>query len=196
MSPQPDSRMFATCAVFRLLLWIVVPSPGDVLRWVRSLLEATPLGARLTNHLVPSRPTTARVSPRHRLRQPTAPHRRSLARMRSAAFRPHAGEIRHPVLLRRASSVAGKRPAASEEFFRKNSYVRKRTPFRTSGQPSRTPGVLAAQPRPHGPAPDRCPRPRQTSFARLRRRRGSWAWGRSGGAGLKAATCLRSSCAW
>ena len=67
MSPQPDSRMSTACAVFRLLLWIVVPSPGDVLRWVRSLFEATPLGTRLLNHRSRRVPLTARVSPRHRV---------------------------------------------------------------------------------------------------------------------------------
>ena len=67
MSPQPDSRMLTACAVFRLLLWIAVPSPGDVLRWVRSLIEAAPLGTRLLNHRSRRVPLTARVSPRHRV---------------------------------------------------------------------------------------------------------------------------------
>ena len=68
--------MSAACAVFRLLLLIVVPLPGDVLRWVRSLLGAIPRGARLPNFWSRPAPPTNQAPPRHPI--PTSPPLRTV----------------------------------------------------------------------------------------------------------------------
>ena len=65
MSLQLEFRMSTACAVARLLLCILVPSPGDALRRVRSFLEATPLGARLPNRWARTVPPTAQHLPPH-----------------------------------------------------------------------------------------------------------------------------------
>ena len=88
-------------------------------------------------------------------------------------------------VVRRAPISVLATPRGGRRVFWKKLLRAQMAPFRTSGHPSRAPGVLTAQPRPHGPAPGRCPRPRPASGARLRRRRGRWAWGRSGGAGRR-----------
>ena len=150
MSPQADFRMSTACFASRLLLWIAVPLPGDVLRWVRSLLEATPFGARLPNLWSrPAPPTSSGPAAPSRRRQPAAPHRRPLARQRRAVASRHAGGNRHPVLLRRAPSPAGKRPAAAEEFFGKNSYARKPAP--RSAPPDTRPEPQASSRHSHDP---------------------------------------------
>jgi hypothetical protein len=68
-------------------------------------------------------------------------------RQAGGAPAPNAIRDRHPVLPRAAAPPAGMRPAASEEFFRKNSYTREAAPCRASPRPSHGSALAPRQPR-------------------------------------------------
>ena len=73
------------------------------------------------------------------------PPRQDLAPPRPAALPCHTPVRPSPGVARRVPASAKRRPAAPQEFFGKNSYARKPTPFRAPTRPSRGP----ASPRDH-----------------------------------------------